>query len=55
MQRPPLHVVHSLPRTWAVLILRDRTVVLRRLKRLNQFVAKLRCVEGRTGGSPRMI
>jgi len=54
MQHPPLHDVHSLPHTWAVLVLQDRMVVLRRSKRLNQSVAKLRCVEGRTGGSPRM-
>ena len=55
MQHPPLHVAHGLPHTWAVLVLHDRTVVLRRLKRLNRFVAKLRFVEGWTGGFPMLI
>lgn len=43
----PLHVVHSLPHFWAVLVLHDLVVVvLRCSKRLNQSVAKVSCLEG---------
>lgn len=37
-----------------MLVLRDRLVVLQRLKRLDQSVAKPRFVEGRIDGAPSM-
>lgn len=55
MQLPTLSLVQGLPHIWATLVLRNRVVVLFRLKRLTQPATLTGCVEGRTDGSSEHV